>query len=271
MEHMRVAHRPNRLALRLKYILWILLLILTFAALSTLIGQHDPTALYWVTLAGWAFASAVFGAFVGFAELLSRYRDEPMKATVNLYGLTYLSFNALISLTAFAVLRQHAESIFPGLQENLFLTTMAAGFGGMALFRSKLFTLRSEEGEDYDVGPAIVLETILRTIDRKIDRLRASLRQQRVFDQMKTLTDFPRTAQYFQASLLSFQNLNQAEKALISEIISEYGDLPWPDVLKINAVGFAFLTIAGEENFDRVVSNLKEFLAAPAQPQSPGG
>ncbi len=46
----------------------------------------------------------------------------------------------------------------------------------MTVFRSKLFTFRSPDGKEYAIGPAIVLETILKTIDQKIDRRRATER-----------------------------------------------------------------------------------------------
>ncbi len=112
------------------------------------------------------------------------------------------------------------------------------------------------------MGPAIVIDTILETIDRKIDRLRAAERQKRVYDKLNEVSDFDKTAQYLEGSLLSFQNLSQQQKSDISTVISDYRNSSWDNRLKVMAVGFAFLTIAGEENFDKVVANLKSFLAA---------
>ena len=76
---------------------------------------------------------------------------------------------------------------------------------------------------------------------------------------------FEPAAQYLEASLLSFQNLSEDQKAAIHEVITEYRQSAWDDRLKIMAVGFAFLTIAGEENFDRVVGNMKRFLPATGE------
>lgn len=147
---------------------------------------------------------------------------------------------------------------------------MVAGFGGMTVFRAKLFTFRSPDGKEYAIGPAIVLETVLKTIDQKIDRRRATERQAKVFAAMKDLKDFTNTANYMEASLQSFQNLTQEQKAEITNVISQYRTLSgWPDTLKILGLGFAFLNVAGEENFDQVLKNLTQFLASLKQPSPP--
>ena len=77
---------------------------------------------------------------------------------------------------------------------------------------------------------------------------------------MSDLKDFERVAQYIQASLNSFQNLTQEEKGEINAVIDEYRESGWPNPLKVMAMGFAFLNIAGEENFDEVIRNLRRFL-----------
>jgi hypothetical protein len=184
--------------------------------------------------------------------------------------------NGALSLAAFWLLCRY-PSIFPSLKDDLFLTSVAAGFGAVTVFRAKLFTFRASDGKDYPVGPAIVLEAVLKTLDQTIDRKRATDRQERVFQQTQGLSDFENTAMYFQASLNSFQNLTPQEKADINSVIEEYRSpktANWPGSLKIMALGFAFLNIAGDENFDEVIGNLKRFLltlkpAAPVNPPNP--
>lgn len=223
--------------------------------------------------AAWAFATFVFGASVGLSEILSRYRDEPLLATATNAGVSYLAFNGIISMVAFGVLRKYPAKIFPALQGDLFLTAVVAGFGAMVIFRSKLFTFKSSDGNEYPIGPAIVLDTILKMIDSKIDRRRATERQTRVFNALVDINDFPKTADYFEASLLSFQNLSQDDKTQISTTINQYRTTAkWPDKLKGLGLGFAFLTIAGEANFDLVIENLKKYVRLPvAGGSAPGG
>jgi hypothetical protein len=58
-----------------------------------------------------------------------------------------------------------------------------------------------------------------------------------------------------------FQNLGGEEKTEIAAVINQYRRATnWPPTLRMMAVGFAFLTIAGEENFDQVIANLKAYL-----------
>jgi hypothetical protein len=209
-----------------------------------------------------AFAAMAFGILVGLSEILSKYRDEPILASTTAYGVTYLLFNGLISLAAFGVLRRYSTAVFPVVQHDLFMTAVVAGFGGMAVFRSKLFTFRSSDGKDYAIGPSIVLDTVLRTIDHKIDRRRAAERQAKVTAALDRLTNFDTIAQYMEASLNSFQNLTAEEKSEITDVIEQHRTLLWPAELKIMALGFAFLNIAGEENFDEVVRNIRSFLEA---------
>ena len=228
-------------------------------ALGMMIGRatqpDDPGRVY-----GWAMMSAVFGASVGLAEILTRYRDEPVVASLTPFGLAYLGLNAIISLAAFALLRSYPTAIFAVLKDDLFLTSIIAGFGAMTVFRSKLFTYKSADGKEYAIGPAIVLETVLKTIDQKIDRQRATYRQARVFGGTKALHDFEGTAQYIEATLGSFQNVTQEQKTQIGGVISDFRKAPYPDRLKLMGIGFAFLDLAGEENFDLVISNIQAFL-----------
>jgi hypothetical protein len=206
--------------------------------------------------------SFILGGLAGFSEIVSRYRDEPIRATANRFGAGYLVLNGFLSAAAFGFLIRYPKQIFSPLANDNLMLALAAGFGAMAIMRSKLFIFRGEDGKDYPIGPSIVMETFLRMLDRKIDRLRAAKRQQRVFDQMKDITDFDNVADYLVASMLSFQNLTDQEKKDLVTVIDDYRkQTDWPKALRTMAVGFAFLTLAGEENFDQVIGNLKTYLA----------
>lgn len=213
---------------------------------------------------GMGICHIFFGALVGLSEILSRYRDEPMLATATTAGMSYLTFNGTISVLAFAVLRKYPDKILPGLNNDLFLSSVAAGFGAMIIFRSKLFTFKSSDGNEYPIGPAIVLDTILKMIDSKIDRRRATDRQTRVFNAMIGIQDFPKIADYIEASLPSFQNLSEDDRKQINVTITQYRASKLPDTLKSLGLGFAFLTIAGEDNFDHVISNIKQYVLSQA-------
>ncbi len=221
-------------------------------------------------LAGTAF---FFGATVGVAEILLRYRDEPFRAASTTPAAAYAFLNGVISLGAFALLLRYPDQILPAVKGDLVLTAFAAGFGGMMVARSKLFNFQGEGGGEYSFGPAIVLDSFLRTLDRKVDRLRSAERHRRVFDKIHVLNlnqpaDFNFALDYTQVTLQSYQNLSQAEKLAYAEEIEKYrGETGLPQNLRMLATGFALLNIAGEDNFDQVMADLERSLR-PAVPQN---
>ena len=219
----------------------------------------------------------VIGAAAAAGEIMTRYRDEPFSALRNWPGGLYLLFNGLIALFAYGFFGfdsgEPGGAPKPAFADNLALNAIAVGTGAMLILRSRLFTIRSESGNATAFGPAIVIDAFLGVLDRKIDRLRASKRHKLVFDQLKDIDNFDGTVTYFQMSLLSFQNLSQQEKADINQIVNEYRNIAnWSPALKTMAVGFAILTIAGEENFSIFVKGLKGYLdavKAGRQPSAP--
>ena len=248
--------KPARASISLPLILLVFTFLLGILAGQLRFLKWDVQCWPWAVI-GSALAAFTFGALVGLYEILSRYRDEPLRASFNAFGLAYLFLNGLIAVAALALLRIYSSEIFPSISGDLFLTSVVAGFGAMVVMRSKLFTFNTPDGKEYAIGPAIVLDTILHTIDQKIDRLRATQRQERVYEKLRGMSDFEWAAQYLESSLLSFQNLSQEQKEAITGVISDYRDSPWDDRLKIMALGYAYLTIAGEENFNQVVEKMR--------------
>jgi hypothetical protein len=146
-----------------------------------------------------------------------------------------------------------------------------AGFGAMAVFRSKLFIFRSEDGKEYPIGPDIVLTSIFGIADRKIDRLRAARRQQLIYQKAEAIAgllptdkDFQNAANFLVVSMSSFQNLSDVEKKEITDqvnnIKTELKDAP--NLYKAMTLGFALLNIAGEENFGDMMANLESYLTS---------
>lgn len=230
-----------------------------------------------------AVVAMLFGVAVGAAEVISRYRDEPFAVVVTVPAAAYLLLNGAISFSAFALLLRYGTRLFPPASGDLVLSAIAAGFGGMMIARSKLFTYQGESGNEYSFGPAIVLESFLKTLDRKIDRLRSAERQKLVFAKIKDIPEIDEKTlefalDYLQTSLQSYQNLSEAEKASFGKVLEGYRTARLPPLLRMLAVGFALVNISGEENFDQVMADFVEAIkkvttspvpAAPVPPAPP--
>ena len=59
-----------------------------------------------------------------------------------------------------------------------------AGFGGAALIRARLATIRLPSGQEFGFGPVIVIETLLSVVDRQLDRQLATERYHTVHELM---------------------------------------------------------------------------------------
>ncbi|MGE5504246.1 MAG: hypothetical protein ACM31L_07460 [Actinomycetota bacterium] len=124
----------------------------------------------------WITCAAVFaaGAFVGWGELVSRYRDNPMSMLDKRPAAwLYMVVNGAASVGALFAIR--AMKIDGFGDDNLFGQAMLAGFGGMAFFRSSLFTARVGNA-DVAIGPAHVLQQVLGCVDSALDRFNGLLR-----------------------------------------------------------------------------------------------
>lgn len=209
---------------------------------------------------GFLLLSIIFGTLVGAAEIIARYRDEPFEATFSRPGILYLALNGLISAVAFLVLSAYKVSIFPALANDSFLTSVIAGFGSMLIMRSKLFSFRTEGGEQYAVGPDAVLSTFLTSVDRRIDRDRSAKRQQLVYDEVNLIKNPSNTAhEFLRASVGSYQNLSEAEKKELNAVIVKFQKERVDPKVGLIALCFSFLNISGEKNFKKLMGQLRTY------------
>ena len=215
--------------------------------------------------------SGLFGAAVGASEILSRYRDEPFIAISSPPGRRYLAVNAGISLAAFYLLHYFGERIFPGISNDRLLMSLVAGFGAMIVMRSKIFNFKTESGESYAIGPDAVLSIFLTSVDRQIDRYRASRRQSLVYEETQNVENPASAPDFLRSFLVSYQNLSNQERSDIDEsvrrIYENQADLRSPR-LKFMTAAFGFLNIMGEGNFRALVQQLKKYQLLGEMPQA---
>jgi hypothetical protein len=207
----------------------------------------------------------VCGGSVGVAEIVSRYRDEPLQATFSPFGLLYTCLNGAIALGLLAVVLRYRTQLGLPAGMDSFWAALLAGFGSTALMRTRLAVIRGSDNKDISIGPDIVIKTLLQMVDQYIDRARAQTRLKIVvsrIDEIVQLGDdgtgrpnFALAADYMLASLLAFQNLDEERKKQLKEVMTTYQQQTIPERIKFFALGFVFLTLAGERQFEDVVQN----------------
>jgi hypothetical protein len=118
---------------------------------------------------------ALAGALVGLAELVSRYRDQPLAAVASAPGIGYVSINAAASLGALILIFAFDWTFGASGDAVLPTQLLVASFGAMALFRTSLLVVRAGD-QDIGIGPSSILTIILEACDRGVDRVRAKAR-----------------------------------------------------------------------------------------------
>ncbi len=220
----------------------------------------------------YAGLAGLLGVIVGAAELTSRYRDEPQQALLSNAGLNYLLLNGTMSVAVYGLLTRYSQGIFPEISNDQLMTSIVAGFGAMAVLRSKFFTIRTDQGEDISVGPDAAVSAFLNAADRGVDRARASRRLALVFRRAGRIADPSRGREFIEISLAAFQNLSRDDKANFVGLLGTITDSRYPEALKLQAICYAMLSFTGEKNFNDIMTNLEEYTQSTANnpaPESP--
>jgi len=207
-------------------------------------------------------AAFLFGALVGATEIGSRYRDEPLKTIISPYGLIYIVFNGVISLLALLLIL-HYKSVFPfvGDGKDKLKAAIVAGFGATLVMRSNIALLKTPDNKEVPIGPDLVIRILLQIIDTNVDRLRAVERQRILqfnFERLQGLGSFEDSFPFLFNSLLAFQNLDATLKTQLSSTFKDYKEAKAPEDVKRLALGFVFLTLVGEANFEAIVRRAVE-------------
>jgi hypothetical protein len=211
---------------------------------------------------GFACLAGAFGAVVGASELISRYRDEPMRALATASGASYIFLMAVVSGLTYGLLTRYSSGLLPGLADDPLMTSIVAGFGAMAVLRSKFFTLRTASGENIAVGPDAAISAFLDAADRGVDRSRASRRLALVFQQAKTVSKPEQGPDFLEISIAALQNLSDEDKARFVQRIDQVQASGYTAQLKLQALCYELLTLIGERNFVDLMDNLNAYIAA---------
>jgi len=238
--------------------------LLSHGALGTWIAGDGPKPPFLQYC--WAI---VLGFLVGFAELVSRYRDEPWRVARLPPGLIFIGLNGLAAGVALFLLQ-----VFPAelhAPSNPVLLVMVAGFGAMVVVRTKLLTVHQPGGTDIAVGPAFLLDTMLAAINRDVDRRRALQRTARVAARAAELRIYKYSDAYnfLIASLAAFQSMDsEIAKNLSAQLqllVHDETMKAMPDQLKFLIAGYSILTEFGDQAFDGVFTSLKAYLEGTVQ------
>jgi hypothetical protein len=194
--------------------------------------------------------SFLTGLLVAIAEMFPRYRDEPLLALANRYGIAYLVFNGLLGTVAFSLwLGQVDDPTYAGASAwSSLADPVAAGLAAAAILRARVFSLKVG-AEEYPVGPGILTNALLAYLEKQIDRQRAGERIKLVRQVMEGVS-FDE-AKLHVGNMISggMQNLSAEERRELGRRIGEIEADAFPAQEKAYELGFLVLDFLGEKLF----------------------
>lgn len=210
------------------------------------------------------FLAGLIGFTVGMAELVARYRDDPLRAVGTAPAVFYAVVNVGAALVALWLLENVWQVFQTDADKDVVARTkqvLTAGFGAIALFRSSIFTLRVGEN-DIAVGPSLLLDILLAAADRAVDRSMAAPRAKIVGDIMESVS--------FEKSKISLpthcfalmQNISADEQQQFALQIDALSNAGMSDRAKALNLGLALLNLVGDEVLRTARENLGDEISA---------
>ena len=212
----------------------------------------------------------MLGMVTAFAEIIEKFRDEPIKAFRTIEAVAYHTLNGCISAFALLVLRLNDVPFETHLQAMN--AVVLAGVGSMLLMRSRLFNVKVGN-EDIAFGPEQIIKIYFRFMERAIDRVRAQSRIAFVRSLLSNL-DFERIHDYTLTMLDSAQALSGEKRTRIEQTMERIlADEKIDTQLKSYRLGFLLLTEMGEDFLLELFQHKKvEWrIAAPPPVEQPEG
>ena len=74
-----------------------------------------------------------------------------MQALASTPASIYLLLNAAVSGLVYGLLTRYSGTLIPSLADDPLMRSVVAGFGAMAILRTKFFTYRTEGGEEVGI------------------------------------------------------------------------------------------------------------------------
>ena len=196
---------------------------------------------------------------VATAELMSKFRDEPYSLFKHSATWLYLIFNGLLALSCLFLLVKTA--LFGVSEADYVKAGLTAGLGSVVIMRSKFLKLTIGDKETA-IGPEIIVNVFLETLETKIDRKRGLQRKKLVEKQMSDINFF-KARDYVQTVLVNaLQTKSEESIDKLMTAINEIAISELDDIDKSIALGFVILDFTGEDFLKEIFndSNRQRFV-----------
>lgn len=205
--------------------------------------------------------AACLGSLFGIGELLSRYRDRPIRLFTRGAAWLYVGVNAAAATAALLLIERFSWDFGQSGEALRTTQVLVAGFGSAVLFRSSLFIFKVGT-EDVAVGPSYVLTSMLGAADRSVDRDQAEQRLKAVTGSLKGI-DFAKDADALvTACLAAAANVGSDESARLNTAVRELKNTTdIPMIAKPMILGMMIINTVGADVLQQAVTALTDAIA----------
>ena len=207
-----------------------------------------------------AALGGVFSGAVGFAELLSRYRDDPKRLLTADPTVIYVTVNVIAGIAALALVKEFEVYGNAGTPKphRLVYEALLASFGAIAFFRTSFFTARIGNA-DIGIGPSTLLKSLLDASDLMVDREQALGRADQVREVMKDI-DFDKAKVALPVLCFSLvQGVTEEQQKLVAEQVRKLvDDVSMEPSVKATILGVYLIRQVGAPVLERAVTVLKD-------------
>ena len=225
------------------------------------VGEPGPALKY--------VAVIVLGGLVGLTEIIGRYTDSPVAALKSPGAFFYILINAAGSYLALYLLEQLVPDAIP----NPISQVLVAGLGSMAFLRSSIFKVKVQD-EEVAVGPAILLDTLLKFADAQVDRGRAVDRASRIANVIREVPLAQASADLPRLCFALMQNLPvDVRQRLFDDITLVVTDTKRSEPIKVLEIGLVLWRVVGLGTLIGAVELIRQMnpplVQAPNPPAQP--
>lgn len=208
----------------------------------------------------------VLATLVAIAELVARYKDNPVNAIWSPPAMFYVGLNGVVGIAALYVLNVLAPDLFANAactdnDANTFCPPvsigriLSAGFGSLVVMRSA-FARMTIGGQDIGVGPSAIIETFQRAADRGVDRMRAFKRMDELPKNLRELPlDFVSTT-LMALCIELMQNLSAEEKQALDQRIKLVSELKVHEEMRSLIVALILQEFVGKKVLTKAVNKI---------------
>lgn len=199
------------------------------------------------------FFAFSLGMLAAAAEIIQKFRGEPLDAVGTWEAFSYHIFNGLLSVMALFILIAFKGGV-PADSLSKISYVVTAGLGSILIMRSKLFSVKVGDDE-IAVGPEQIITVFLRFMENAIDRVRATSRIEFVRSTMDDL-DFDTISDYT-VTMLDAMQADEKARERLGKSIFEIGEKEIDPQLKSYRLGFCLLNDMGEGFVEQLFADKK--------------